>query len=81
MLTQSLAKELAPDIRVNGISPGAITWPDEMDDQTKEKILEHSALKRTGRLEDISKAALFLINNADYITGQILNVEGGRTLY
>lgn len=81
MLTQSLAKELAPDIRVNGISPGAITWPDEMDEHTKEKILEHSALKKTGRMEDISKAVLFLINDADYITGQILNIDGGRTLY
>ena len=80
-LTQSLAKELAPDIRVNAISPGAITWPNTMEDETKEEILEHSALKKTGTMEDISKAALFLINDADYITGQILNVDGGRTLY
>lgn len=81
MMTQSLAKELAPDIRVNAISPGAITWPDEMDNETKENILEHSALKKTGTMEDISKAALFLINDADYITGQIINVDGGRSLY
>jgi pteridine reductase len=81
MLTQSLAKELAPDIRVNAISPGAITWPDKMDDKTKKEILSHTALKKTGSMEDISKAVLFLINDADYITGQILNIDGGRTLY
>ena len=80
-MTQSLAKELAPDIRVNAVSPGAITWPDNMQKETKEEILEHSALKRIGTMEDISKAALFLINDADYITGQILNIDGGRTLY
>ena len=80
-LTQSLAKELAPNIRVNAISPGAITWPDDMEDKTKETILENSALKKIGTMEDISKAALFLINDADYITGQILNVDGGRALY
>ena len=80
-MTQSLAKELAPDIRVNAISPGAITWPDNMPKETKEEILEHSALKRIGTMDDISKAALFIINDADYITGQILNVDGGRALY
>ena len=81
MLTQSLAKELAPDIRVNAISPGAITWPVEMENKTKEEILEHVALKKIGSMEDISKAVLFLINDANYITGQVLNVDGGRTLY
>jgi pteridine reductase len=81
MLTQSLAKELAPDIRVNAISPGAITWPEAMDNETKKEILNHTALKKTGNMEDISKAVLFFINDADYITGQILNIDGGRTLY
>lgn len=81
MLTQSLAKELAPKIRVNAISPGAITWPDKMDDKTKQSILAHTALKRTGSMEDISKAVLFLIQDADYITGQVLNIDGGRELY
>lgn len=80
-LTQSLAKELAPDVRVNAVSPGAITWPETMDSETKEEILEHSALKKIGTMEDISKAVLFLINDAEYITGQILNVDGGRSLY
>lgn len=81
MLTQSLAKELAPAIRVNAISPGAITWHDDMDDETKKSILDHTAMKKTGSMEDISKAVLFLIKDADYITGQVINVDGGRTLY
>lgn len=81
MMTQSLAKELAPNVRVNAISPGAITWPDNMNIETKKEILQHTALKKVGSMEDISKTALFLINDADYITGQILNVDGGRILY
>ena len=81
MLTQSLAKELAPAIRVNAISPGAITWHDEMDDEAKQTILNQTAMKRTGNMEDIAKAVLFLIKDADYITGQVLNIDGGRTLY
>jgi pteridine reductase len=81
MLTQSLAKELAPAIRVNAISPGAITWPDEMDDETRQTILNQTVMKKAGSMEDITKAVMFLIKDADYITGQILNVDGGRTLY
>lgn len=81
MLTQSLAKELAPDIRVNAISPGAITWHENMDDKMKKTILDQTAMKKKGSMEDISKSVLFLIKDADYITGQILNVDGGRTLY
>lgn len=80
-LTESLAKELAPNIRVNGISPGAITWPETMDNDTKNLILDNSALKKAGSMEDISKAVLFLVNDADYITGQVINVDGGRALY
>ena len=80
MLTQSLAKELSP-VRVNAIAPGAITWPEEMDEKTRQDILDHTSLKRTGSLEDVAKAVLFLIRDADYITGQIINVDGGRTLY
>lgn len=81
MLTQSLAKELAPAIRVNAISPGAITWPEGMDEESKRIILEHTAMKTTGSMKDISNAVLFLINDANYITGQVLNIDGGRTLY
>ncbi|MCG8379731.1 MAG: pteridine reductase [Proteobacteria bacterium] len=80
MLTQSLAKELSP-VRVNAIAPGAITWPEEMDEKTRQDILDHTSLKRTGSMEDVAKTVLFLIRDADYITGQIINVDGGRTLY
>ena len=80
MLTQALAKELAP-IRVNAISPGAITWPDDMDEDTKQSILKKTVLKKSGDANDIAKTVLFLIKDADYMTGQILNVDGGRTLY
>ena len=81
MLTQSLAKELAPNIRVNAISPGAITWPEQIEDEDKRTILDQTVLKRLGSTEDINKAVMFLIKDSDYITGQILNIDGGRTLY
>lgn len=80
MLTKSLARELAP-VRVNAISPGAITWPREMDKAARRAILERVALKKTGKAEDIARTAAFLIRDADYITGQIIAVDGGRTLY
>lgn len=81
MLTKSLARELGPEVRVNGVAPGAILWPEnEMDDATKAEILSRTALKRTGEPADIARTALFLIRDAHYITGQILSVDGGRTL-
>lgn len=81
MLTQSLAKEFAPDIRVNAISPGVILWPDDLNEEEKNAILNETMMKKTGDVQDITKAVLFLINDADYMTGQILNIDGGRTLY
>ena len=81
ILTKSLAKELAPNIRVNAISPGAITWPDVMDSKTKENIINQTVLKKMGSAEDIAKTVIFLIEDASYITGQILNVDGGKTLF
>lgn len=81
MITQSLAKELGPDIRVNGVAPGAILWPDNnMNNETQNTILERTALKRPGDPEDIAKAVLFLARDADYITGQVIPVDGGRSL-
>lgn len=81
MLTKSLACELGPEVRVNAIAPGAILWPEhEMDEATKAKILDRTFLKRQGSPEDIARAALFLIRDADYTSGQILNVDGGRSL-
>ncbi|HEY7883946.1 MAG TPA: pteridine reductase, partial [Cellvibrionaceae bacterium] len=83
MLTQSLARELAPDVRVNGIAPGAILWPGdaaELSDEAKQSILEKVALARTGEADDIARTLVFLVTNAPYITGQIIAVDGGRTL-
>lgn len=81
MLTQSLARELAPEVRVNGVAPGAILWPeDEMNEHTKHVILDRTALKRTGEPADIANAILFLVRDASYITGQIIPVDGGRSL-
>jgi pteridine reductase len=81
MLTQSLARELGPEVRVNGVAPGAILWPEnEINADTKQLILDRTALKRPGTPTDISKTILFLIRDADYITGQIISVDGGRSL-
>jgi pteridine reductase len=81
MLTKSLARELGPEVRVNAIAPGAILWP-EIQDYTAlhQEIIERTALKRQGSPNDIARTALFLIRDADYITGQTIAVEGGRTL-
>ena len=82
MLTQTLAQELAPRVRVNGISPGFILWPEssaEISDIEKKLMLERIALKRQGSPHDIADTVLFL-TTSDYITGQIINVDGGRTL-
>jgi pteridine reductase len=81
MMVKSLARELGPDIRVNGIAPGAILWPDQgLDAAAKTTILERTALARPGSPEDIGRTLLFLVRDAPYITGQIIAVDGGRTL-
>lgn len=81
MLTQSLARELAPYVRVNGVAPGAILWPEQGDEGlSQQAIIEKTALKREGSPEDIAKTILFLVRDAQYITGHILPVDGGRLL-
>jgi pteridine reductase len=81
MLTRSLAKDLGPHIRVNGVSPGAIMWPEEgMSDQLRAAIIRQTALKRSGEPEDIAAAVLFLVRDAPYVTGQIIAVDGGRSV-
>ena len=81
-MTKILAKELGPAVRVNGVAPGAILWPDnDLSEPAKLEILQRVVLKRSGEPVDIAKAVLFLIKDADYITGQILTVDGGRTLF
>jgi len=81
MLTTSLAKDLGPHVRVNGIAPGAILWPEAgMPQATQDKIIGETALGRSGTPEDIARAAMFYISEASYVTGQILAVDGGRSL-
>jgi pteridine reductase len=81
-MTKILAKELAPAIRVNAVAPGAILWPENgLSEQDKSEILQRIPLARIGSPEDIAKAALYLVKDANYVTGQILTVDGGRTLF
>ncbi len=81
MLTRSLAVELAPNIRVNGIAPGAILWPaNEPSEKSKQKIISEIPLQQLGEPIDIAKTVLFLARDARYITGQIIAVDGGRSL-
>ena len=81
MLTRSLAKDLAPEVRVNGVAPGAIEWPESgMTDAIKEKIIEQIPLGRTGSPADIAKCVLFLVRDATYSTGQIIAIDGGRSV-
>jgi len=82
MLTKTLAKELAPNIRVNGISPGLILWPQDesqLSEKEKIKMLDSIPLSRQGSPNDIAQAVLFLANSK-YITGQVINIDGGRSL-
>ena len=82
MMTKSLAKEFAPDVRVNAVSPGAIMWPEQENELTihqKEKIIQQTLLKRHGNPHDIAQAVLFFISN-EYVTGQVLAVDGGRSV-
>ena len=81
MLTMSLAKELGPEVRVNGVAPGAILWPEnDMPEHTKNLILERTSIKRPGEPIDIAKTILFLVRDGEYITGQIIAVDGGRSI-
>ena len=81
MLTKTLAKDLAPEVRVNGVSPGAILWPDEgMPEKIAETIIKQVPMKRVGDPTDIARTVLFLVKDAPYITGQIIAVDGGRSV-
>ena len=82
-LTRALAQELAPHVRVNGVSPGVIVWPEnaEWDDEIRRKqIVAHTLLKREGEPDDIARTVQFLLHDAPYITGQIIAVDGGRSI-
>jgi pteridine reductase len=81
-LTRSLARELGPDVRVNGVAPGPILWPDDgsYDEVARQRVVSHTLLKRTGEAEDIARTVYFLAAEAPYITGQVIAVDGGRSI-
>jgi len=81
MLTMSLARELGPEVRVNAIAPGPVLWPErDLDPALKDEIIARTALKRSGSPDDIARTAYFLAAEAPYITGQVIAVDGGRSL-
>jgi len=79
-LTRSLARELAPEVRVNAVAPGPILWPEDssFDEVSRQRIISHTLLKREGEPDDIAKAVLFLLAEATYVTGETIRVDGGR---
>ena len=81
-LTRSLARELAPEVRVNAVAPGPILWPDDesFDELSRQRIISHTPLRREGTPDDIARAVHFLLADADYITGETINVDGGRNM-
>jgi pteridine reductase len=82
-LTRALARELGPEVRVNGVSPGPILWPDEdelFDEVTRQRTVSNTVLKRTGEPEDIARAVHYLVAEAPYVMGQIIAVDGGRSI-
>jgi len=81
MMVRALARDLGPEVRVNGVAPGAILWPEQgMGEHAQQQILARTALGRPGTPADVARAVLFLVRDADYVTGQIINVDGGRTV-
>jgi pteridine reductase len=82
-LTRALAQEMAPNVRVNAVAPGVILWPENNaweDDAQRRKIVAHTLLKREGEPDDIARTVAFLIQDAPYITGQVISVDGGRSI-
>ena len=78
-LVQALALELAPEVRVNGIAPGAMLWPQSADAASTQKMETHLPMQRAGGAQPIADTALFLATS-DYITGEVIRVDGGRLL-
>jgi pteridine reductase len=82
-LTRALARDLGPEVRVNGVAPGTILWPENetwRDEVARQRVINQTALKRIGEPEDIARAVEFLIAGAPYVTGQVLAVDGGRSV-
>lgn len=81
MLTLALAKDLGPAVRVNGVAPGAVLWPEAgMDPRVKDEIIATTTLKRAGTPEDVARTVRFLVCDAPYLSGQIIAVDGGRSI-
>jgi len=81
MLTKAMACELGPNVRVNAVAPGAILWPEqELDEVAKQRIISRTFLKRQGSPEDVVRAVLYLIRDAEYVSGEIITVDGGRSI-
>jgi len=82
-LTRALAIELAPEVRVNAVAPGPILWPDDsaFDGQAREQIVAHTLLKHAGSPRDVARVVRFLLDDPCYVTGQVINVDGGRTAH
>lgn len=82
-LTRALAIELAPEVRVNAVAPGPILWPDDstFSNETRDRIVAHTLLKRAGSPQDVVRTVRFLIDDAPYVTGQIINIDGGRSAH
>jgi pteridine reductase len=84
MLTKTMAKELGARVRVNAVSPGPIVWPEEeneLTDELKRAVIDRTALKKEGSPNEIAKAVLYLVKDADYVTGHLLAVDAGRSLF
>jgi pteridine reductase len=81
MLTKSLARELGPQVRVNAVAPGPVMWPEAgMDEVLRKHVIDRTALKRGGSPEDVARAALYFACDAPFVTGQVLAVDGGRSI-
>ena len=83
-LTRALASELGPEVRVNGVSPGVIMWPEDerwADEVARQRIVQSTLLKRVGDPDDIARTVRFLVFDAPYVTGQIIAVDGGRSIH
>ena len=82
-LTKSLAQELSPEIRVNAVAPGPVMWPEnnpQFDEVYRQRVISQTLLKRIGEGDDVAKAVRFLIQDAPFITGQVIAIDGGRSL-
>jgi pteridine reductase len=82
-LTRALARDLGPEVRVNGVAPGTILWPEAetwRDEAARRRIVERTVLRRVGEPEDIARAVEFFLAHAPYVTGQVLAVDGGRSI-